>query len=181
MRIKTALRAAIISVVAVVASAQSYFPSLHNWEPRKPEQVGLDSRKLEEAIAYAKANETKGPRDLELNHYTGNAREPYGEAIGPFKSRGELTGVIVRHGYLVAEWGNCFADMTFSRPRVSSPRSWIGARSGLIHDGGSGEELWTTGNRVRAHRRSPGITFVKPAIGRTPWVNPTGRIGPGAA
>jgi CubicO group peptidase (beta-lactamase class C family) len=136
MRIKTALWAAIIPVVAVVASAQSYHPSLHDWEQRKPEQVGLDSRKLDEAIAFAKANETKGPRDLELNHYTGNAREPYGEAIGPFKSRGELTGVIARHGYLVAEWGEPLrVDMTFSVTKsFISTVVGLALDRGLIHD-----------------------------------------------
>ena len=122
-----------VTACAAIALAQSsYYPSLHDWQRRTPEQVGLDSRKLDEAIAFAKANETRAPRDLELNHYTGNAREPYGEAVGPFKTRGDLTGVIVRHGYLVAEWGEPLrVDMTFS-----VTKSFISTVVGLAVDRG---------------------------------------------
>ncbi|HET7404443.1 MAG TPA: serine hydrolase, partial [Usitatibacter sp.] len=42
-------------------------------------------------------------------------REPFGVAVGPFKERGAPTGVILRHGYIVAEWGEpARVDMTFS-------------------------------------------------------------------
>jgi CubicO group peptidase (beta-lactamase class C family) len=75
----------------------------------------MDAVRLKEAIDFARSNETSAPRDLERNHYLSFGREPYGEAVGPFKARGDVTGVIVRHGYLVAEWGEPHrADMTFS-------------------------------------------------------------------
>jgi CubicO group peptidase (beta-lactamase class C family) len=93
----------------------------------------MDAQKLQEAIAFAKANETKAPRDLEVNHYTGStAREPYGQAIGPFKTRGDLTGVIVRNGYLVAEWGEPQrVDMTYS-----VTKSFVSTVVGLAVDRG---------------------------------------------
>ncbi|MDQ4080382.1 MAG: serine hydrolase [Gemmatimonadota bacterium] len=94
----------------------AYYPGPGSeWERRAPAQVGLDARALEAAIAFAKASETKGPRDLEAAHYQSFGREPFGEGIGPFKMRGDPTGVILRHGYIVAEWGDPQrVDMTFS-------------------------------------------------------------------
>ena len=85
------------------------------WEHRTPEQVGMDGAKLQEAIAFAKEHEVKASRDLEAVHYQTFGREPFGSAVGPIKPRGEMSGVIVRRGYIVAEWGDpARVDMTFS-------------------------------------------------------------------
>ena len=85
------------------------------WERRRPAQVGLDSAKLEEAIAFAKSRESRSPRDLEEAHYQTFGREPFGVAVGPFSTRGPQTGVIIRRGYIVAAWGEPErVDMTFS-------------------------------------------------------------------
>jgi len=84
------------------------------------------------AIAFARANETSNSRDLELLHYTTFAREPFGQPVGPFKRRGDLTGVILRHGYLVAEWGESSrVDMTFS-----ATKSFLSATVGVACDRG---------------------------------------------
>jgi CubicO group peptidase (beta-lactamase class C family) len=116
-----------------VAQQPVYYPGPGDqWELRTPEQVGMDARLLEEAIAFAKANETKAPRDLEQNHYLTFAREPYGEPVGPFKPRGDMTGVVVRRGYIVAEWGEPNrVDMTFS-----VTKSFVSTTVGLAHDRG---------------------------------------------
>ena len=50
-----------------------------------------------------------------MNHYQTYGREPFGHAIGPFKDRGDPTGLIIRHGYVVAEWGEpARVDVTYS-------------------------------------------------------------------
>jgi hypothetical protein len=110
-----------------------YYPdSLDRWERRTPAQAGMDARLLDEAIAFAKANETKAPRDLELNHYTSTAREPYGEATGPLKPRGDVTGIIIRNGYIIVEWGAPErVDMTFS-----ATKSFVSTTVGLALDRG---------------------------------------------
>jgi len=97
------------------AAATPYWPG-PEWERRTPAQAGLSAARLDEAIAFAKASETAESRDLERAHYAGAfGREPYNEARGVFKPRGEPTGLVVRHGYLVAEWGEPErVDMTFS-------------------------------------------------------------------
>src|SRR6476660_4793723 len=93
-----------LSAFAALAQ-QAYFPG-PTWQHREPLQAGLDAAKLKEAIDFAIASESKAPRDQMQSFYqTFAAREPFGFAIGPFKPRGEPTGVIVRHGYIVAEWG----------------------------------------------------------------------------
>lgn len=46
-----------------------YYPGPGDaWERRAPEQVGMHARQLAAAIAFARANETKAPRDLEAAH-----------------------------------------------------------------------------------------------------------------
>src|SRR5688500_5962640 len=108
-------------LVCDVAHAQrsasaAYVPPANAWERRAPAQVGMDAAKLDSAIAFAKANETRASRDLEANHYqTFGRQEPFANLIGPVKPRGDMTGVIVRNGYIVAEWGDpARVDMTFS-------------------------------------------------------------------
>jgi CubicO group peptidase (beta-lactamase class C family) len=98
------------------ASASVYYPDAGDaWEHRTPAQVGLDSAGLAAAIAFAISSEVKNPRSMEENHYRTFGREPYGGAVGPFKDRGDATGVILRHGYIVAEWGEPDrVDMTHS-------------------------------------------------------------------
>lgn len=56
------------------------------------------------------------PRDQERSQdQSFGRREPFGFGIGPFKVRGGAAGVIVRHGYIVAEWGDTRSvDMTGS-------------------------------------------------------------------
>jgi CubicO group peptidase (beta-lactamase class C family) len=110
-----------------------YYPgSGDEWERRAPGQVGLDARQLDDAIAFAKASEAKQPRDLETAHYQSFGREPFGEGIGPFKPRGDPTGIILRHGYIVAEWGDPHrVDMTFS-----VTKSFLSTTVGLALDRG---------------------------------------------
>ena len=114
-----------------IAQQPVYYPGpADQWEHRKPEQVGMDSRLLQEAIAFAKANENSAPRDLEQNHYLTFAREPYGEPLGPFTQRGDMTGIIVRHGYIVAEWGEPDrVDLTYS-----VTKSFLSTTAGLAWD-----------------------------------------------
>ena len=86
------------------------------WERRDPAAAGFDPARLSEAIQFAIQADAKAPRDMEVAHYQSfGAREPYGQGIGPFKPRGEPTGVILRGGYVVATWGEPDrVDMTHS-------------------------------------------------------------------
>ncbi len=135
MRVRNVVVALILvlgAVVPVVGQAV-YWPGKGDaWEHRRPEQVGMDGAKLQEAVAFAQASETNAPRDLEENHYKTFGREPFGDATGPFKVRGPQTGIVVRHGYIVAEWGEPErVDMTFS-----VTKSFLSTVVGLAYDRG---------------------------------------------
>jgi len=110
-----------------------YFPDAGDaWERRTPAQAGMDSARLAEAIAFARTNESTGPRNLELAHYQTFGREPFGTPVGPFSERGDPAGVVVRHGYVVAEWGDPRrVDMTFS-----VTKSFLSTTVGVAYDRG---------------------------------------------
>ena len=97
------------------ASGPVYFPDRLDWQHKKPEDVGFDSAKLNDAIKSAIAHETTASKSMEAARLRSYPREPYLEALGPIKDRGPATGIIIRHGYIVAEWGDPGrVDMTFS-------------------------------------------------------------------
>jgi CubicO group peptidase (beta-lactamase class C family) len=90
---------------------------------REPDPVaaGFDPARLDAAIAYHLAHETEWPRSMYLpgGQYVGTAsigdRPEFAAVIGPVRPRGAPNGLILRHGRLVAEWGDTAnADMTFS-------------------------------------------------------------------
>jgi CubicO group peptidase (beta-lactamase class C family) len=101
---------------ALAAQVTPYVPPAGEWEHRRPEQMGMSAARIAEAIAFAQSREPRSPRDLEVAHYLSSfAREPVGDALGPFSVRGDPTGLIVRGGYIVAEWGEpSKVDVTFS-------------------------------------------------------------------
>jgi CubicO group peptidase (beta-lactamase class C family) len=97
------------------AGRGGYFPPPGAWEHRDPQAMGMRPEQLAEAVSFARENESKAPRNLEVAHYQTFGREPFGEAAGPFKERGEPTGLVIRGGYIVAQWGDpSRVDMTFS-------------------------------------------------------------------
>ena len=92
----------------------AYYPDAA-WQHKTPSETGINPQLLTEAIDFAIASETKAPRDLVMNHYQTFGREPFGDAIGPIKERGDPTGLIIHRGCIVAEWGDPHrVDMTHS-------------------------------------------------------------------
>src|SRR4029434_1368079 len=92
---------------------------------------------LDDAVKFAVANESKAPRDLLLAHaQTFGGAEPFNTPIGPHRERAALNGVLVRHGYVVAEWGDTMrADMAFSVTKTFlSTVVGVAWQKGLIRD-----------------------------------------------
>jgi CubicO group peptidase (beta-lactamase class C family) len=118
-------------LVSLAASAQPYYPDAV-WQRKNPAEVGVDAQRLKEAVDFAIAAESKNPRDLTLNHFQTFGREPHGNPIGPLKDRGDPAGVIVRRGYIVAEWGEpARVDMTHS-----VTKSFLSSLAGVAYDRG---------------------------------------------
>lgn len=112
------------------ATPAPYYPERDSWATRKPEDVGLLSDKLNAAIEFHKQRESKNAKNLEINHYQGARLEPFGEAIGPFAERGPATGMVIKNGYIIAQWGEpSRVDMTFS-----VTKSFVSSLVGLAYD-----------------------------------------------
>lgn len=108
----------------------TYYPEPGKWETRTAAEVGMDAAKISEAIDVHQQRESKTPRNLEAAHYQSFGREPFGEAIGPLAERGGATGLIIRKGYIVAQWGDpSRVDMTFS-----VTKSFLSTVVGLAYD-----------------------------------------------
>ena len=101
---------------AAAAPAAVYFPDRFDWQKRTPADAGMDAARVDEAVQFAIASESDATKDLAVDLATTfGAREPFDTPIGPMKERGAANGLIVRGGYVVAEWGDTSrADMTFS-------------------------------------------------------------------
>lgn len=131
------LAGAILAVLAMTAAPveaqERYWPEPGSaWERREPGQVGMNAQRLQEAVRFAQDSENQTPRDLEQAHYQSFGREPFGDAVGPFKPRGAQSGIIVKDGYIVAEWGEpARVDMTFS-----VTKSFLSSTVGLAWDRG---------------------------------------------
>ena len=133
------VRARTIYVLAVAlmlipsALAAQYVPDRGDgWETRRPGEVGMNASRVQTAVDYAIAHESTHPRDQEQGQNQSFGREPFGFGVGPFKVRSGAAGVIVRHGYIIAEWGDTRSvDMTHS---VS--KSFLSTTVGLaVQDG----------------------------------------------
>ncbi len=109
----------------------SYFPPAQSWSHQSP-SLSFDTAKLSAAIKFAREQESKANRNLELAHIMSFGKEPFGDAVGPFAERGDATGLIVHKGYIAAEWGEpARVDMTFS-----VTKSFLSAVVGLAVDKG---------------------------------------------
>ncbi|MAG57960.1 MAG: serine hydrolase [Planctomycetes bacterium] len=106
----------LVALLVVSAVGQStYFPPKGTWRTGTPDQTSLDADKLAAAVAFAKTQGSNTARDLKTYIKSTLANEPHGEIVGPTRHRGDTNGIIIRNGYVVAEWGPTRrVDMTFS-------------------------------------------------------------------
>ena len=108
--------------------AGSYYPPAGDaWQRKSPEAVGMNSALLDRAVAYAKTQASTIPPDFSTQV------ETFGRLLGPLpKERGETNGMIIRHGYIVAEWG----DTKQIDPTYSVAKSFLSTVAGLAVDRG---------------------------------------------
>ena len=135
MRVSKIFFAVLISLVissSLQVSAQ-YFPAKgENWQEIKPAKAGFTEQELLAAVKFAEENEYSGSRDLRIAILQGFAREPYHDVLGPTKKRGGPAGMIIKDGYVVAQWGDIKrVDMTFS-----VTKSYLSTVAGLAVDKG---------------------------------------------
>jgi len=90
-------------------------PDRFDWQTRsRQSRHGSGSRQRSRPLR-GREREPGAERPRRRSGHDIRAREPFDTPIGPVKERGAANGLIVRHGYVVAEWGDTSrVDMTFS-------------------------------------------------------------------
>lgn len=112
-----------------VQGQSAYYPDTA-WQTKKPGEVGLNALNLDSAVRFALANDSKTDYNLRVANLKAYANEPNYRILGPMKDRGKPAGVILRHGYIVAQWGDLKrVDMTFS-----TTKSYLSTVAGLALD-----------------------------------------------
>ena len=66
----------------------------------------MNAALVNEAVQLAIAADTPGTHDMTLFLKNSFGKEPFDTIVGPVKDRGPASGIITRHGYIVAEWGD---------------------------------------------------------------------------
>lgn len=90
----------------------------------------MNAQLLDSAVSFAIHNETKTDYDLRIANMKAYANEPDYRIAGPMRERGKPAGIILKNGYIVAQWGDVKrVDMTFS---VS--KSFLSTIAGLAAD-----------------------------------------------
>lgn len=122
--------------LAQVPGGAIYSPPRTAWEHRRPEQVGVDPAAVAAVVQLAVEGELPGPRDMRQFLADSFGREPHHEPIGPVFDRGGCCGLVVKQGYVIAEWGDVArADMCNSVTKTFlSTVVGIAWMRGLVHD-----------------------------------------------
>ena len=117
----------LVSYVGVAAQSGTYFPPASAWAKKAPSEVGMDVAKINAAVEFARARETNWPRDYSTQE------KIFGTKLGSMPTRRPATsGVIIRNGYIVAEFG----DVTSVAPTYSVAKSMLATVTGIaVRDG----------------------------------------------
>lgn len=103
-----------------------YFPPKGDWRTARPADVGMDSAKLQAAVDFALASAATW--DFERDQV-----RTFGTPLGPLpKARAGTNGIILRHGYIVAQFG----DVKANDPVYSVAKSFLSTVAGVASDRG---------------------------------------------
>lgn len=125
----------VLLLLPALASAQPYFPDRHQWDNVKPAEAGFDAEKLQAAVEFARDAAVTEPAALRQVITDSFApREPDFRILGPTRPREGDSGIILKQGRILAEWGDVHrVDMTFSAVKSYLATMWaIAWRDGRI-------------------------------------------------
>src|SRR5580704_6590128 len=115
-----------------ILPAQSVYYPDSVWLTKKPTDVKMNAALLDSAVRFALHHDSKTNYDLRIADYQAYADEPGFRILGPTKDRGKPAGMIIKNGYIVAQWGDLKrVDMTFS-----VTKSYLSTVAGLAIDKG---------------------------------------------
>lgn len=128
---KKLLTCLVIAFCFNAGAQQLYYPGA-DWLVKKPEELKINKSLLDSAINLALQSENKVERDLRIANLKSYSREPGYKIIGPMKQRGGPAGLVIKNGYIAAQWGDVNrVDMTFS-----ATKSFLSTVAGLAVDNG---------------------------------------------
>ncbi|MCU0446885.1 MAG: beta-lactamase family protein [Microscillaceae bacterium] len=114
-----------------LAAQKLYFPDFE-WKVKAPEELKMNKVWLDSAVNIARQNENKVDKDLRIANLKAYANEPNYQILGATKPRGGPAGLIIKNGYIVAQWGDVQrVDMCFS-----VAKSFLSTVAGLAADKG---------------------------------------------
>jgi len=119
----------LIGLGSSAADQQPYYPPAGGWAHKLPSELGMDAGRLAAAIEFAKADETTRARDFSDQETT------FGRLLGSIPTeRAATNGLIIRHGYIVGEFGDTLRpDPTYSVAKsMLSTVAGIALERGLI-------------------------------------------------
>ncbi|MCG2583088.1 serine hydrolase [Massilia sp. TS11] len=96
--------------LALPAAAQTYYPPAGQWARKNPAELGMDARRLDEAVRFAQSHPSTRAKDFSDQEQT------FGSMLGSLPTRrADTNGLIIYKGYVVAEFGDTEAvDPTYS-------------------------------------------------------------------
>ncbi|MGH7471396.1 MAG: serine hydrolase domain-containing protein, partial [Longimicrobiales bacterium] len=140
----------------VAQSRTPYFPPRGTWERKAPAEVGMDAQKLKEAVDYALTRASTW--DFEADQ-----ARTFGTPLGPVpKTRAGTNGIIVRHGYIVAEFG----DIKANDPVYSVAKSFLSTVAAIAVDRGL---IKSTNDPVASYVNDGG--YDSPHNAKITWLN----------
>jgi CubicO group peptidase (beta-lactamase class C family) len=131
MRIHRIVRLAPVAALLWAAAlpaqrAATYFPPKGEWKTARAADVGMDSAKLQAAVDFAQNGAATWDFDRDQVR-------TFGTPLGPVpKTRAGTNGIILRHGYIVAQFG----DVKANDPVYSVAKSFLSTVAGLAVDRG---------------------------------------------
>lgn len=127
--LKSVLLLTLTIIIQIHYGQVPYYPD-SIWQTRNPHELRMNVKILDSAVNFAVRNETKTDYDLRIAALKAFANEPDYRILGPTKHRGNPAGIILRNGFIVAQWGDVKrVDMTFS-----VTKSYLSAVAGLALD-----------------------------------------------
>ena len=114
--------------IALPAAQTAYYPPAGEWARKTPAEVGMDAAKLNDAMDFMKSHETS------RRPATSRTRKrQHGKLLASMPTeRAGTNGLIIRHGYIVAEFG----DTLRPDPTYSVAKSMLSTVAGIALDRG---------------------------------------------
>lgn len=110
-------------------SQATYYPD-SIWQTKTAAELKMNVQLLDSSVRFAIYNDSKTDYNLRIANMKAYANEPDYKILGPMKNRGNPAGLIIRKGFIVAQWGDLKrVDMTFS-----VAKSYLSTIAGLAID-----------------------------------------------